>query len=123
MPYLVVTGRGSWNHAGKSFGPGVHEVDREAADAAVESRISSLFVSELEPEIMRTPDTLSPLSLEDIRIGTDHGVRLRVDEPVVENVDSSGRIFEFPCPYCDKRLGSSGARDRHVEMNHELLPA
>ena len=124
MPYLVVTGQGSWNYAGKPYRPGVHEVDLDVAGAAVESRIRSLFVTDYEPEIMRTPDAFKPLSLEDIRVGTNRGVRVaQPDAPHEEVADSEGRIYEFPCPYCRKALASSGSLARHVEMNHELLPA
>lgn len=124
MPWLVVTGGGSWNHAGEPYKPGIHEVSRETADAARSSRVGSLFVSELEPEIMTTPDKGEPLSLKDIRVGTNQGVRVQGQAPVEETIaDSSGRIFEFSCPHCDKALASSGSLARHIEMNHELLPA
>jgi hypothetical protein len=121
--WLVVTGQGSWNYAGKPYRPGVHEIDKDVAEAAVGSRIRSLFVTDYEPEIMRTPDSFEPLSLKDIRVGTNHGVRLHTDEPVAEVADSEGRIYEFPCPYCTKAHASSGSLARHVEMNHELLHA
>ena len=123
MPWLVVTGTGSWNYRGTPFRAGVHEVDQDVADAAIASRVGSLFVTDFEPEIMRTPDPGSPLTLKDIKVGTNIGVQIaRGEAPEEEIADSSGRIFEYPCPYCPKPFASSGARDRHVEFHHELLP-
>lgn len=118
MPFLVVTGRGSWSFEGQRFRNGVHEVSDEVADAAERSGIRSLVVSAVEPEVIHREEASGPLSLDDIKIGTEYGVRLASDIVEEQLVEEAQRDYTFQCHLCPAAKKSSGALDRHIEFHH-----
>ncbi len=125
MPYLTVTGEGSWRPTpGVVFEAGIHEVSAEFAAQARASGIPWLVVTANPPLIaQKVPGAV--LTPDDIRIGSPAGTQLAPPEPDTEApVAARPNLWEIPldyhCPYCPDPFPTKGSLDRHVERHHEV---
>lgn len=146
MPWLTVTGTGSWgfgrvtgrpktNARGEAvldargqplpevemvtYPAGVHEVTDEVAACAQASGSPILFVTEVAPTIIRREQGDGPLTWDDIRVPKDGGVYIQTEEGVEEMPEDPGIPLDWPCGSCPAKFPSEGARNRHREFHHE----
>jgi len=128
MPWLIVTGSGgSWG-AGRNlptFKPGVYEVTEEVAEIARRDAPERVFVSAVRPELATCHEG-APLTLEDIRVGVDYGVRLRQDDAPAdpdqddEYVEPERLPDAYPCQFCTRSFATGERLDWHVEYAHSI---
>jgi hypothetical protein len=127
MPWLVVTGTASYGSFAdgkfRHFEPGVHHVDEIQDDPLRPARV---ILTDQRPELAPRPDG-APLTLEDIRLGVDYGVRLRQnDAPATDDAEEwveaeYDRVPDaYPCRFCARSFTTGERLEWHIEFAHSI---
>lgn len=104
-----------------SYAAGVHLVDEDTAECARKSGSPVLFVTDVEPVVVKRDPSAGPLSWEDIRLPADGGFYIQEPEGELTVPEDPGGVpLDWPCGVCHRKFPSEGARNRHREFNHKV---
>jgi hypothetical protein len=128
VPWLAVTGTTKWG-AGRdlpTYAPGVYEVSEEIAVIARRDAPPRVIVCDERPAVTRG-EGLPPLTLNDLKVGMDDGVRLKredIPDIPIETMDDDEPVVDlYPCEFCKDSFPTEAPLRRHIRLHHEVQHA